>query len=65
MSYMAYPYYLPPERLTMVVLRTRASMFPGSWAIMQDITRIITRNNLCLAYRSSRIGALLGEARLS
>ena len=46
MSYMAYPYYLPSERITMVVLLNSGVDVPGSWAMMQDITRIITPNNL-------------------
>ncbi len=46
MSYMAYPYYLPAERITMVVLLNSGVDVPGSWAMMQDITRIITPNNL-------------------
>jgi D-alanyl-D-alanine carboxypeptidase len=46
MSYMAYPYYLPSERMTMVVLLNSGVDVPGSWAMMQDITRIITPNNL-------------------
>ena len=46
MSYMAYPYYLPSERITMVVLLNSGVDVPGSWAMMQDITRIITPGNL-------------------
>jgi D-alanyl-D-alanine carboxypeptidase len=46
MSYMAYPYYLPSERITMVVLLNSGVDVPGSWAMMQDITRIITPSNL-------------------
>jgi D-alanyl-D-alanine carboxypeptidase len=46
MSYMAYPYYLPSERITMVVLLNSGVDIPGSWAMMQDITGIITPNNL-------------------
>jgi len=46
MSYMAYPYYLPSEGITMVVLLNSGVDIPGSWAMMQDITRIITPNNL-------------------
>ena len=45
MSYMAYPYYLPAERITMVVLTNSAADVPGSWAMMQDIARIITPDN--------------------
>ena len=46
MSYMAYPYYLPAEGITMVVLLNSGADVPGSWAMMQDITKIITPNNL-------------------
>ena len=46
MSYMAYPYYLPSERITMVVLLNSGVDVPGSWAMMQDLTRIITPSNL-------------------
>jgi D-alanyl-D-alanine carboxypeptidase len=46
LSYIAYPYYLPAERITMVVLLNSGVDVPGSWAIMQDITRIISPNNL-------------------
>ena len=46
MSYMAYPYYLPSEGITMVVLLNSGVDIPGSWAMMQDITRIITPDNL-------------------
>jgi D-alanyl-D-alanine carboxypeptidase len=42
MSYMAYPYYLPAERITMVVLLNSGVDIPGSWIMMQDITRIIS-----------------------
>jgi D-alanyl-D-alanine carboxypeptidase len=45
MSYMAYPYYLPAERITMVVLLNSGVDVPGSWAMMQDITRIISPNH--------------------
>ena len=44
MSYMAYPYYLPPERITMVVLINSGVDVPGSWVMMQDITRIVSPN---------------------
>jgi D-alanyl-D-alanine carboxypeptidase len=46
MSYMAYPYYLPAERITMVVLLNSGVDIPGSWIMMQDITRIISPNHL-------------------
>jgi D-alanyl-D-alanine carboxypeptidase len=42
MSYMAYPYYLPAERITMVVLINSGVDVPGSWVMMQDITRIVS-----------------------
>ena len=45
MSYMVYPYYLPSERITMIVMLNSGADIPGSWAVMQDITRIITPNN--------------------
>jgi D-alanyl-D-alanine carboxypeptidase len=44
MSYMAYPYYLPAERITLVVLINSGVDVPGSWVMMQDITRIISPN---------------------
>jgi D-alanyl-D-alanine carboxypeptidase len=46
MSYMAYPYFLPSQRITMVVLLNSGVDIPGSWAMMQEITRIITPSNL-------------------
>jgi D-alanyl-D-alanine carboxypeptidase len=46
MSYMAYPYYLPSERITMVVLLNSGADAPRSWAMMQDIARIVTPKNL-------------------
>ena len=46
MSYMAYPYYLPSERITMVVMLNSGADIPGSWMMMQDITRIISPNTL-------------------
>jgi Beta-lactamase len=46
MSYMAYPYYLPSEGITMVVLLNSGVDVRGSWAMMQNITTIITPNNL-------------------
>ncbi len=46
MSYMVYPYYLPSERITLVVMLNSGVDIPGSWAMMQDITRIISPNNL-------------------
>jgi D-alanyl-D-alanine carboxypeptidase len=45
LSYMAYPYYLPEEGITMVVLLNTGADIPGSWAMMQDITRIVSPNH--------------------
>ena len=45
MSYMAYPYYLPAEQITMVVLLNSGADVPGSWVMVQDITRIISPNH--------------------
>jgi D-alanyl-D-alanine carboxypeptidase len=45
LSYMTYPYYLPDEGITMVVLLNSGADIPGSWVMMQDITRIISPNH--------------------
>src|SRR6266496_2032697 len=45
MSYMVYPYYLPSERMTMVVMLNSGADIPGTWRMMQDIARIISPNN--------------------
>ena len=45
-SYMTYPYSLPDEGITMVVLLNSGADIPGSWAMMQDITRIVSPNHL-------------------
>lgn len=45
MSYMVYPYYLPTEGITMVVMLNTGADVPGSWAMMEDITRIISPKN--------------------
>jgi len=45
-SYMVYPYYLPSERMTMVVMLNSGADIPGSWLMIQDITRIISPNNV-------------------
>ncbi len=45
MSYMVNPYYLPSERVTMVVMLNSGADIPGSWRLMQDITRIISPTN--------------------
>jgi D-alanyl-D-alanine carboxypeptidase len=44
-SYMAFPYYLPAERMTLVVLTNSGVDIPGQWVMMQDITRIISPNH--------------------
>jgi D-alanyl-D-alanine carboxypeptidase len=46
MSYMVYPYYLPSERMTMVVMLNSGADIPGSWKMIQDITRIISPGNV-------------------
>ena len=38
MSYMVYPYYLPAERTTMVVMLNTGADIPGSWKLIEDIT---------------------------
>jgi D-alanyl-D-alanine carboxypeptidase len=45
LSCMAYPFYLPAERITMVVLLNAGVDVPGSWIMMQDITRIVSPNH--------------------
>src|SRR5262245_22354889 len=47
LSYMAYPYYLPAERIMMIVLPNSGVDAQGSCAMMQDITRIISPHNPC------------------
>jgi D-alanyl-D-alanine carboxypeptidase len=46
LSYMAYPYYLPAERITMVVLLNAGVDVPGSWIMIQDIARIVSPDHL-------------------
>jgi D-alanyl-D-alanine carboxypeptidase len=46
LSYMVYPYYLPSEKLTLVVMLNSGADIPGSWRLMQDITRVISPNYL-------------------
>ena len=41
-SYMAYPYYLPDERITMVVLLNSGVDIPGTWRLMQAIAPIVS-----------------------
>ena len=45
MSYMTFPYYLPDEQMTMVVMTNSGVDVPGTWVMMQDITRIISPNH--------------------
>jgi len=45
-SYMVYPYYLPSERMTMVVMLNSGADIPRAWMMMQDITRIISPSNV-------------------
>jgi D-alanyl-D-alanine carboxypeptidase len=45
-SYMVYPYYLPSERMTLVVMLNSGADIPGSWLMMQDITRVISPNHV-------------------
>lgn len=42
MSYMVYPYYLPSERITMVVMLNSGANIPGTWALMQKIAPLIS-----------------------
>jgi D-alanyl-D-alanine carboxypeptidase len=46
LSYMVYPYYLPSEQMTLVVMLNTGADIPGSWQLMQDITRIISPSNV-------------------
>jgi D-alanyl-D-alanine carboxypeptidase len=46
LSYMVYPYYLPSEHMTMVVMLNSGADIPGSWLMIQDITRIISPDNV-------------------
>ena len=41
-SYMVYPYYLPDERITMVVLLNSGANIPGTWRMLQDIAAIVS-----------------------
>jgi hypothetical protein len=43
---MVYPYYLPSEGITMVVMLNSGGDIPGSWKMVQDITRIVSPNHL-------------------
>lgn len=42
---MTYPYHLLDEGITMVVLLNSGANIPCSWAMMQEITRIISPNH--------------------
>jgi D-alanyl-D-alanine carboxypeptidase len=42
LSYMVYPYYLPDERITMVVMLNSAADTPGTWRMMQAIAPIVS-----------------------
>jgi D-alanyl-D-alanine carboxypeptidase len=44
-SYMVFPYYLPEEGITMVVMLNSGANVAGAWRLMQDITAIITPNH--------------------
>ena len=45
LSYMAYPYYLPAEDITMVVLLNSGADIRGSWRLIQDIAAIVSPKN--------------------
>ena len=38
-----YPYYLPDERITLVVMLNSGIDIPGSWRLRQDIVPIVSR----------------------
>lgn len=42
LSYMAWPYYLPSERITMVVMLNSGANIRDVWEMIQDITRVIS-----------------------
>ena len=42
MSYVVYPYYLPDERITMVVMLNSNADTPGTWRLMQAIAPIVS-----------------------
>jgi hypothetical protein len=44
-SYMVYPYYLPADGITMVVMLNTGANIPASWQMMQNIARIVSPNN--------------------
>jgi D-alanyl-D-alanine carboxypeptidase len=39
---MAYPYYLPDERITLVLMLNSGVDIPGTWRMMQDIVPIVS-----------------------
>jgi D-alanyl-D-alanine carboxypeptidase len=41
-TYMAYPYYLPEERITLVVMLNSGVDIPGTWRLMQDVAPIVS-----------------------
>ena len=45
LSYMAYPYYLPAERTTVVVLLNSGANPLGTWSLMQEVVGIVTPNH--------------------
>lgn len=45
LSYMTYPYYLPAEGITMVVLLNTGANIAGSWQMIQNIAEIISPHN--------------------
>ena len=42
LSYMAFPYYLPDERITLVVLLNSATDVPATWRMMEEIAPIVS-----------------------
>jgi D-alanyl-D-alanine carboxypeptidase len=44
-SYMAYPYFLPSDGITMVVLLNSGVDIPGSWKLIEDIVGIVSPKN--------------------
>ena len=44
-SYMVFPYYLPDEGITMVVMLNSGANIPGTWRMMQDIASIVSPNH--------------------
>jgi D-alanyl-D-alanine carboxypeptidase len=50
LSYMAFPYYLPEERMTMVVLVNSGADIEGVWHMIEDIASIISPNHPWTAF---------------